>query len=118
VDGRRLLSGEELSQLRTAAEWGLLRSLSGHTVCLTGRMSMERAQVATLIQAAGGAWAATMSAAVTMLVVADDGTWTNKMRDAESRGVRVVRESDFAAGLLPTPAELLSGERAGWAPAR
>lgn len=109
---RQKLSTHELAHLRVAGEWGLLRDLSGWKVCLTGAMSMERGQVAALIEAAGGQFTNSMSSGVRLLVVADDGTWTSKMEKAEQAGVRVLRESEFAAELLPTPEELVSAKRA------
>jgi len=105
----RTLSPTEMGHLDTAGKWGLLRSLRGHKVCMTGKMSMERTQLARLVEAAGGEFAATVTGATTILITADDFTWTNKARAAEAKGTKVLTETAFAAELLPTVEELLSG---------
>ena len=109
---KRTLSQPERDALRKAGEWGLLRSLAGRKVCLTGRMSMERTSLAALVEAAGGVFTNVMGAGVQLLVIADDSTWSNKIQAAEDAGTRCLRESEFAAELLPTPEELLSGRPA------
>lgn len=109
----RSLTTDELSYLRRAGSWGLLRNMAGWKVCMTGKMSMERSQLAVLVEAAGGVFTNSMSSSVRLLIVADDTVaWTTKMQAAEDAGTLVLRESEFAERLLPTPAELLSGERA------
>ncbi len=107
----RTLTDDELDHLKVAGAWKLLRSLAGHKVCMTGKMSMQRAQLAQLVEAAGGSFTNSMSSSVTILVIADDSVWSNKIEQAEQRGTKVCRESEFAAELLPTPAELLAGRQ-------
>lgn len=109
---KRTLTDAELDCLDLAGSWRMLRDLSGLKVCMTGKMSMQRAQLARLVEAAGGVFTNTMSGSVNILVVADDSVWSTKIEQAEERGTRVLRETEFAAELLPTPAELLGGMRA------
>jgi NAD-dependent DNA ligase len=114
----RKLDERDLGHLKLAGDWKLLRDMSGWKVCMTGKMSMERSQLAALVEAAGGQFTNSMSNSVRLLIVADDATWTTKLEKAEEAGTRVMRESEFAAELLPTPAELLSGARAAFGQAR
>lgn len=110
----RKLDERDLGHLKLAGDWKLLRDMSGWKVCMTGKMSMERSQLAALVEAAGGQFTNSMSSSVRLLIVADDATWTTKLEKAEEAGTLVMRESAFAAELLPTPAELLSGVRASF----
>ena len=110
----RTLTDEDLRHLTQAGEWKMLRSLAGWKVCMTGKMSLKRDQLARLVEAAGGEFQTSVNGQTSLLIVADDSVWSNKIEAAEARGVKALRESEFAAELLPTPAELLSGVRAGF----
>lgn len=110
----RTLSPQDLQYLGAAGQWGLLRDMSGWKVCMTGKMSMERSQLAALVESAGGTFTNSMSGSVRLLLVADDSVWSAKLEKAEEAGTQVMRESQFVALLLPTPEELLSGERAAF----
>jgi NAD-dependent DNA ligase len=116
-DVKRTLPADELQLLDKAGDWGLIRNLSGRKVCMTGTMSLTRDQMARLIEAAGGQFTNTLNGTVNMLIVPGDkfgGYRSAKADKARREGVMVVSELEFVAGLLPTPEELLSGQRAAW----
>lgn len=108
----RKFSEPELEHLRLAGTWGLLRSLAGQKVCMTGKMSLERSQLAALVEAAGGQFTNTIGAGVNLLITANPDHVSTKVHAAKRLGVRVMDERAFAAELLPTPDELLGGVRA------
>lgn len=106
------LSDRDLGYLREAGRWGLLRDLDGRTVCLTGKMSLPRAQVEKLIEAADGRFTNTMTGAVQILVTADPDSRSTKVQAAMRAGIPVLSEAQFVTRLMPSPDELLTGERA------
>lgn len=119
MSGKKL-TAKEIELLRMAGEWGLLRNLAGKTVCLTGNMSMERVQLAELIEAADGRFSHAVKKGLDILVAGDyllsDGglAITSKLRQAKSAGVKVFSETEFIERLMPSPEELLADARASF----
>jgi hypothetical protein len=113
VDGSELGLGAT-HLLRQAVEWGLLRSLKGETIVLTGKMTLSRKAMSTLIATCGGSVSNAFSGATTTLVMADGPTSgtgvTNKLQAARRAGTLILKESEFVASLMARPGELEAGK--------
>lgn len=96
-----------------AAEWEILRDLSGWEFCLTGKMSMPRWQMERLIKAAGGRVSNTVTGTTDVLVYANEDNDPNsvKARGAKRVGAVLLSEAELVEGLLAAPHELDSGHR-------
>lgn len=101
---------EQMNQLKEAAELGLLRKQrkpSGNRMrfSLTGKLSMKRADIVTLIRAVEGIWDEHPHSYTDYIIVGNTGQHgrTQKLREAEARGTRIISEDDFVAMLMPVP---------------
>ncbi len=115
----RVLTESELIALERGASAGLLRDLTGRRVILTGRMSLQRASMIELVQAAGGTVSDTPLWPSDLLVTAGSmGGRSAKLVAAVRAGATVIDEETFVAELTPATHELRSGIRAPYGAAR
>lgn len=92
---------------KRAVEYGLLRSLAGQKVVLTGTMSMPRKDLAAMIDALGGLYCnAVPAGGAYVLVHADGARFGKKMQAAADAGMQVMSEEKFVRYLVPSADEL------------
>lgn len=77
----------------TLAETTPVGPLSGEVVCITGTLSKPRAEVAAMVEAAGGKIATSVGRSTTVLVAGADAG--SKLEAAKTRGVPVVTEGEI-----------------------
>lgn len=96
------ISKEDFELLQRAAEAGLLKKLHAG-VSMTGRLSMPRAEFVKLIRAVGGTWDEHPTWGTAYLIVGDTSIHgrTQKMREAEARGTKIISEEDFVEMIKP-----------------
>lgn len=100
---RAALTVEDVQLLHTAADEGLFsEAFKGKRVVCTGTMSMPRADIRVVIEAAGGIPVDKAASGVDYLVVGDTGAhgMTTKIKAALALGLEVLEEPEFAAKLL------------------
>lgn len=97
------LAERDLEVLKEAVAMGLLsQAFKSKHVVLTGTLSLRRDDVAVLIKATGGHVDGAIGSMTHFLVMGDTGRagYTIKQREAESRGVKVLTESEFVELML------------------
>jgi NAD-dependent DNA ligase len=99
------LTPADFQALREAASLGLLKSLppGRRTVSLTGRLSMKRDDFVKLIRAVGGSYHEHPGGGTFFLIVGDTSIHgrTQKMREAEARGTKIISETQFIEMITP-----------------
>lgn len=97
-----------LTTVKTAVKWKMLKDLEGKVFCQTGTMSLKRPEMVQLILACGGATHDVINNSVDFLIVpTDDGFRKgSKYNAAQERGVKIITESEFCEMILPTVEEL------------
>lgn len=99
------ISKEDFELLQCAAEAGLLKKLDARdrSISMTGRLSMPRAEFVKLIRAVGGTWDEHPTWGTAYLIVGDTSIHgrTQKMREAEARGTKIISEEDFIEMIKP-----------------
>lgn len=99
---RPALTAEDERMLNEAAREGLFsKTFTGKRVSLTGTMSMSRADIVRVIQAAGGRYEVKPVRGTNYLVVGDTKAngMTSKIRAALALDIEVLEEHEFAAML-------------------
>jgi NAD-dependent DNA ligase len=95
---------DEVQLLRQAGEAGLLKMQRYKRFSLTGKLSMLRRDMISLIQAVGASYDEHPRWGTDYLIVGDTSVHgrTQKMREAESRGTKIISESDFVRMISPS----------------
>ena len=101
----------DLSNVEQAVKWGLLKSLSGKSFCMTGTMSAKRQEMERLINLLGGDYHDAVRAGTDYLIIPDYDTLRagSKYNAAQRLGKVVLTEEEFCNMILPTLDELLGG---------
>ena len=101
----------DLSNIQTAMDWGLLKSLNGKSFCMTGTMSAKRAEMGHLIDLLGGVYHDAVRQGTDYLIIPDYDTLRagSKYNAAQRLGKVVLTEEEFCGMILPTLDELLGG---------
>lgn len=90
------------------AQHGLLKRLDGRAFCMTGTLSMKRAEITELIETLGGTVHSQVKQTTSHLLIPDwDVNASSKFDAATRQGTEVITESDFCDMILPTVEELL-----------
>lgn len=110
---KSVMTNIDYANLARAAEWELLKSLSGKTICITGALSMSRDDLERFIRALGGQMTESVNNFTDYLVCADSSKMSSKLKEATVRGVPVLTEEEFCGMIMPTVEELLGGSNAG-----
>lgn len=98
--------------LSYAAQHGLLKRLDGRAFCMTGTLSMKRAEIEELIEILGGTVHSQVKQSTSYLLIPDwDVNSSSKFQAASRSGVNVLTEADFCEMILPSVDELLTGGR-------
>lgn len=104
----------ENKKVHTAMELDIFHSLEGKSFCLTGEMSLTRAQMEYIISALGGEPHKAIKKSTTALVVpnGDGFRQGSKYNAAVRAGIMVLNEQEFIAMILPSVNELrgINGE--------
>lgn len=100
------LTRDDVEALKAAASAGLLKRLPPvhRRISLTGKLSMKRADMVQLIRAVGGVYDEHPTLGTRYLIVGDTSVHgrTQKMREAEARGTRIISETDFVRMIAPS----------------
>ncbi len=70
-------------------------SMTGKSVCFTGKSSMKRAELVRLAETSGGTVKKSVGKGLTYLVMADPSSGSTKARAAAKNGVKCISEEDF-----------------------
>ncbi len=68
--------------------------LNGRSFCITGTLSRPREEIKNIIEQAGGRFDKSIKKDTDFLIVGEDAGG-RKLRDAESRGVKIIKEAEF-----------------------
>ena len=96
-----LTGTSDKDQLKNACDAGMLKSLAGNRIVLTGTMSLSRADMVLLIRALGGDVPASVTRQTTILVTADSQSLSQKVQDAQRLGTVIMTEEEFVNALTP-----------------
>lgn len=101
------MDADDIEMLKAAAARGELADLNRKHFSMTGRLSVKRADMVMLIRACGGVYDEHPVWGTEFLIVGDTSIHgrTQKMREAEQRGARIIHENDFVKMILPALAE-------------
>ena len=101
------MDADDLKLLKDAAARGELADLRRKRISMTGRLSVKRNDMVTLIAACNGVYDEHPTWGTHYLIVGDTSIHgrTQKMREAEQRGARIIHENDFVKMILPALAD-------------
>lgn len=103
------LTGKQKDDLVQAINWGMLRSLRGQRICVTGTLSVERKSLMGLISMLGGENHSSVTSTTTLLVTPnEDVRKGSKYREAITKCIEIITEEQFCDIILRSPEELLS----------
>lgn len=103
------ITNKQKDDLTKAIKWGMLRSLRGQRVCMTGTLSVDRKSLMLLVTLLGGENHSSVTSTTTVLVVPNENVREgSKYKTAKTRGIEIISEEQFCDVILRTPEELLS----------
>lgn len=103
------MTDETKNALLVAKEFGLLKTLGGLNICITGTLSVERNTLMWLIKELGGTNHGSVSNTTHYLVTPNENVRRgSKYHFAKQKAVPIITEEQFCKKLMKTPEELLA----------
>lgn len=103
------MTPDQVLKLSTGIKYGMLRSLRGQRICMTGTLSMDRKSLMNIIKMLDGENHSSVTSTTTLLVVPNDEVRKgSKYKAALGKGIEIINEEQFCDVILRTPEELLA----------